>query len=204
MGCVEEFFRCFQQGRLGAAGMSLLGEIIQGVDHAGAQTQRAVCGNAEIGGNAVSAEEADAVHLCCQPIRVAAHDFRSAAGVFGDDPGAQARSQTQPLQKNQRFPLSVAFLPGFAYFRDAFFADARDFEQPIRAGVQNPNRVNTEFFDDFISVDFADAGQDAGGQVAADAIFRGGQDSAESRHWNCRPWSLWFSQFLEPQCLVLP
>ena len=57
----------------------------------------------------------------------------------------------------------------------ALLADARDFVQAAGVFVDDLQRVGAEVVDDFLSVGFADAVDQAAAQIFANAVNRGGQ-----------------------------
>jgi hypothetical protein len=143
--------------------------LLEGVEEARPRALGRLGRQAERGGHPVGALEADAVDVAGQPVGVVAdhRQRRSAIGLVDAD-GVGGGDAVGLEEDHHLLDLALPF-PGPGDLGAALGADARDLRQPLRALLDHLQGRQPEGLHQAPGHDLADAGDEAGAEVALDA-----------------------------------
>ena len=123
----------------------------------------------------VCRQEANAINILGEPIRIPLHSFNSAVAVTFVDFCRQAGADTVALQKDHHLLDRFLLDPGGVDHRHSFLADPAHFGQPLRMAVNNIERFGAKMGDDALGSHRAYALDQATAQILLDAGYGRGQ-----------------------------
>jgi len=137
-----------QQGRAGKKDMAVVHGLLQHVNDPGLDSEIAVAGKAQLGGNGVRCQKADAVHVEGDPVGVFLHDLQGSRAVVLEQPDRVRAADAVGLQKEHQVADFAVLAPGLLDARQLLGADPFDFEEFVRVVVQDVHGVIAEGLDD--------------------------------------------------------
>jgi hypothetical protein len=182
----EEFGGVVDEVGFAIGGVAVLLEDFEGVEEAGVEAGRGVVGETEIDGDAVGGLEADAVDLAGDFVGLFEENGLRLRAVVFHELDALARGDAVGLEEDVEFALGAFFVPGLLDGGGAFLADALDVAEAAGLLAEDAERVGAKGVDDFVGVNFADAGDEAAAEVFADAVDGGRELAREGRDFELR------------------
>ena len=150
-----------------------VGRFLQSVFDACFQAVFAVLGNAQGQGDAVSGQEAHALDVVDEAIRILPDFLLGAGAVTLADLDSQRGGHAVGLQKDHGLPGAELLLIGFGDQQGAFLPDTGHLGQPFGAVGQHVQGVLAKLLYDQLGGGVADAGNQAG-KISLDAQQGGG------------------------------
>ena len=143
-------------------------------------------GKAHRPGDFVGTDEADAIHLVGQGIRVLLHLVDRRRAVVIEDTHGHLAGDAKTLQINHRPAYGAVFLPALDQADGLFMAEAADLEQAIRLFIQHARGVVAKVIDDALGRLLAHAGRNAASEKRDHAFFGRGHNLGEAVHTELR------------------
>jgi hypothetical protein len=112
--------------------MAALRRFAQNMQHTGLHSQREIAANADLAGEPVGEQKADAMHLLGERIRIFSDLGDRTGAVDPIDAQRQGRADAMALEKHHDILHAALGLPGLHDPARPHFADAFDIENPQR------------------------------------------------------------------------
>jgi hypothetical protein len=161
---------------LGGVDVAVVGHLAEGVGDAGLDSLGAVVGQAQLAGDLVGGEKADAVDVAGQAVGVVAHDVDAGIAVGLEDAHGVGGADVVALQEEHDLLDGLLLLPGPLDDGGAVHAHAQDLAQAPRLLLDDAQGVQLEAAHDAPGGHRADALDQARAKVFFDAGGGGGQD----------------------------
>jgi len=158
----------------------VVGGFVEGVDHAGGHAVRRVLRQAQVAGNFVGSQEADAPDIAGQAVGVFLHLVDGLVAVGLVDLDRQAGGDTMALQEEHDLLDRLLFRPGAGDHLHPLLADVRHFQQALRVVIEHVQRLQAEVVDDLLGGARPDAPDQPAAQVAAHRLDGGGHGLAHA------------------------
>ncbi len=175
LGHVQQPGAVLHQLGLRHVDVPLVGLLAQGVGHAGRHPLRRIRGNAQVAGDLVGGDEADAVDVARQPVGVVVDHAGRAVAVVLVDAHGQRRADAVALQEDHHLADLALLVPGGLDLADPLGADAQHLVQPLRRFVDHGQGISAELAHDAFGRHRANALDQPAAQVFLDARGRGRQ-----------------------------
>lgn len=179
---LEQLHRVGDQLLLGEEAVALVGGLRQGVLEARLDALGAVVRDADGLGDLVRGEEADAPDVGGQAVGLVLDDRDRRVAVLLVDAHRDRRRHLDGLEEKHDLLDRLLLLPGVGDLLGALGAEAGDLDEALRLLLDDLERVQPEVPGDAVGEDRADALDQAGAEVAADALDGGGQDGRVVLH----------------------
>lgn len=153
--------------------MSLVHRLRQCIGNAGAHPDHRRLLDAQLHGDCVGSLEANAANVPRQAVGVFRHDLNSVGAVGLIDSHGASRADTMAVQEDHDLPHDLLLGPRIRDSAGADRANARDFPQARRFGLDRVEDLFAEGADQLLRVDRTDAPDHAGAKIFFDAIDRG-------------------------------
>ena len=169
----EEFLGSGDEVGDGDAGVAIVLHFVQGVEDACVDTVGAFVGKAEVEGDFVGGEEADAVDFPGEAVGLGAEDVLGLVAVLFDEADALGRAYAVGLEEHHDVAEGALFLPGLFDLLGALGTNAGDVAEFGGKVGDDVEGVLAKVVDNFIGVDLADAVDHPGGEILPDAVDGG-------------------------------
>jgi hypothetical protein len=172
---LEQLHGVGDQPLLRQVAVPLVGRLRQRVLEPGLHPVGAVVRDADGLGDAVGGEEADAPHVGGQPVGLVAHHRDRGVAVLLVDAHRDRGGHPHSLEEDHHLLDRLLLLPRRADQLRPLRAEPGHLDQPLRSRLDDLQRLQAEVLHDPLGDPRADALDQAGAQVAPDALHGGRQ-----------------------------
>ena len=167
--------------------MTIVGRLLQGEGHTGAQPLRRLAGHAHFHGHGVGRAKADASDIAGEPIRILGHHLNGVMAIGLEDAHRARRSNAMGMQKHHDVANGLLLGPAGGDFSRAEFSDPRHVPQLLGGRFDDFESSRPERVDDSLRQLGTDAANHSRAEIFLDALGGGRRGGFEKVGFELQP-----------------